>query len=142
MSNILKFQGETIPGWVLGFAPGPFDLHPYETHFAGLDGVSRISGGKGRRIIEIPFVLFDDYGSRQELHDFINDTLNGDWLDANDTLEYRGTSPAFVAPYPDCTFEGFTPADPPGELFDEGDTLDGGWFCLGTLRFVQLSKDG
>jgi hypothetical protein len=139
----LTHNNNEFPGIVRSFMPGPFELHPWETHFGGVDGISRIEGGAGKRIIQVDLVLFNNFDTRQKLRSFIDDSLNWDFLGQNGQLEYDGDGTSgrgFNAPYADCTFEGFTPTDQ--DRFDDAGTLDGGWFSMGILRFVQLSKDG
>jgi hypothetical protein len=141
MSNsTLLHGGVSIPGLVLKWPEIPFDLHPYETHFAGVDGISRLEGGAGRRVLDVAIVLYNRYSSRTALSAFVNDQLNWDMVGSSHTLEYSTASPAFTAVEPDCVLEGFMQDDQIGQIFDGAGTLDGGWFCFGVLRFIQLSK--
>lgn len=136
----LDFHGTKINGIVTRFLVPPFELHPYETHFAGVKGISRIKGGTGKRLIEVDLTLFNNFKDRTALRKFIDDKLNWELVDETDTLTYSTDNPRFSAIYPDCTFLGFTPIG--SHLPDVAGTLDGGWFCDGTLRFEQLSHDG
>jgi hypothetical protein len=139
-AGTLTFNGDTGLCLPLAFTPAAPEYHFFRTHFAGTDGVSEITAGSGLRTILVKVVVFGGFRTRNQLQQYCEQTMNVTALGSNSTLKYSSSNPKFSVSYPDCTFEGFAMDESPGMLYDSAGTLDGGWFCLGTLKFTQLSQ--
>lgn len=137
----LTFNGVAFQGLPLEFVPAAPEYLFFRTHFAGVNGVSEITGGRGARTISIPVVVFGKFLTRDAIQEYVDNNLNREGLALNGQLAYVSTgTQRWNRTYDDCTFEGFSLLSPPGFLPDEAGTLDGGWWCLGALKFTQLSQ--
>lgn len=141
----ITFAGHTIPGRLLrgGDEPPP-EVEVVRSKFFGVRGVSEIRGEQGGRMLEFPYLLFDNFASRRALLSYVRLTLNdraGDHgtLALSDPQYGTGSDPDLR----ECTFHGAhldrRNVFPPGNLIGlPTDQSDNGWFCFLTLAFYQL----
>ncbi len=136
----ITFAGESIECIVMPFAPPAFELQTWRTQFAATTGVSEIRGGAGGRPLELPIVLRKKaFTNRLKLEEYIETTINTNLIGQNGKVKIY-LPDSTVLEYPDCTCHGFSKMSDPKK--DEAGTLntDYGWFCVGVLRFFQLSN--
>lgn len=135
LGDLIDVKGVTLDGVVIE----PRMFQQRTNKFWGVDGESRIYGGRGGRAIQIPVLIYDatDFDTARKLSDYIDFTLNTDSIGLNGTLAWE--SPADHSPYADCSFEGalLSPSDP--AKLDDAGTLGGEYFAICLLLFRQLS---
>lgn len=133
--DLLDIKGVALEGVVIE----PRAFQQRTNKFWGVDGESRIYGGRGGRAIQIPVIIYDatDFDTARKLADYIDYDLNTDGIGLNGTLEW--VSPADHSPFLDCSFEGALMSPGDSIKLDEAGTLGGGYFAICLLLFRQLS---
>lgn len=113
------------------------DLQVARTKFWGVKGTSEILGFGGGRPLTIESWIHNGFTNPADCVTYLN--LLDRYIGGHGDLEV--TTPGGIARiFHHVTFEGFD-MGPWGILPDQSGTLDGGYWCMGTLKFFQLSVE-
>jgi len=130
-----------VPGIVLdGMAITPRELQEMTTKFWGVNGESRIFGDTGGRTLDIPVLIYDEdeldpkFTTKQELSEYLDETLNQDHIGATAALTIHSQSQH--GDFSECTFDGLILL-PGGIKIDHAGSLGGGPFAICRFIFRQ-----
>jgi hypothetical protein len=132
----ISFTGGKLSGALLSCPSPPPQLQVWRTQFAGVQGESEIVGMTGGRDLEFQVLLFGGFSERDDLNDYITKTLDAN-IGQNGPLSADGSRDSgWSLSWDNCTFEGFTRTSQ--DLLDIAQTIDGGWYVFGVLKFRHL----
>jgi hypothetical protein len=139
---MIIFNGSTIPGTHGPVWPSAPQFQSAQFKFFGLDGVSEIWGGRGKRQIDTDIWLHNNFSNSPQLVAYLQvlEAMVGDHGLLKITAGGTGGVPRS---YPHCTFKGFEPTrgEKWGPKPDITGLLDGTvntWWQAGTLTWEQL----